>query len=65
MNHDLRAALEKLAACRAELAKRTASLKEANDRLAASLGIVAPETRLAADGRRYPLDPAHPLRFAR
>ncbi|HEX7235476.1 MAG TPA: hypothetical protein VF405_00865 [Gammaproteobacteria bacterium] len=39
MNHDLRAALEKLAACRAELEKRTDALKAANDRLAAFLGV--------------------------
>jgi hypothetical protein len=60
MNHDLVRALEKLTACGAELARRTLALKEANDRLAAFL---ARETRLAADGNRYPVDPAHPLRF--
>lgn len=56
MNHDLRAALERLTACRAELAKRTEALAAANARLAAFLRIDAAELDVLVARRRAPKD---------
>lgn len=79
-NPKLQQRIDSMKEATAALRARTEALREQNDRLAGVLGpdwvrelaeresgvraAPAPGTRLAANGQRYPVDPANPLRFA-